>query len=144
VRLARATIDPRTSHHLALLGVSAGVIGLCMLLTPVDDRRIAVTGLSRFPLPELCQSRVWLGIDCPGCGLTRSLIHFFHGRWDASLQMHRFGWLLALLTLLQIPYRLAALMTSNAWPLGSTFPRAVGYGLAALLSVNWILKLAGI
>lgn len=147
VRVRPAPDDPpwtARGHHLAALGLALGVIGLSVMLTTPDDQRVAVTGLSQFPLPELCQSRVWLRMDCPGCGLTRSFIHFFHGRWDASFQRHRFGWLLAVLTVLQIPYRLVALTLPVGLPLGKVFPWTLGIGVAVLLAVNWLLKLAGV
>ena len=130
-------------QHRTVLALSLAVIGLSLALTTPDDRRVAVAGLSQFPLPDICQSRVWLKRDCPGCGLTRSFIHFFHGRFADSVRLHRLGWLLALLAVLQIPYRLVALNTPNGLPLGKVFPQAITFGLVALLSLNWLLKLAG-
>jgi hypothetical protein len=131
-------------QHLAVLGLSIGVIVLSLLMTTIDDRQVAFAGLSHYPLPDVCQSRLWLQMDCPGCGLTRSFIHFFHGRFAESFQMHRFGWLLALLVALQIPYRLAALTLANGLPLGKVFPQALGIGLVVLFTVNWLLKLMGV
>ncbi len=133
----------RRRQHLLILGAALGVIVLAALMTTVNDRQVAFAGLSRFPLPELCQSRRWLGLDCPGCGLTRSFIHFFHGRWQESFAMHRLGWLLALVTVLQVPYRLLALATPGGLPLGKAFPWAIGCGLAILFTLNWLAKLAG-
>jgi hypothetical protein len=131
-------------QHLAVLGLSIGVIVLALSMMTINDRQVAFAGFSQFPLPDVCQSRIWLRMDCPGCGLTRSFIHFFHGRWSQSFQMHRFGWLLASLTVVQIPYRLAALTRANGLPLGKIFPQALGIGLVTLLAVNWLLKLGGV
>lgn len=131
-------------YHQAVLALSLVVIVLAVCLNTVNTRQVALPGLAQYPLPEICQSKRLLNLDCPGCGLTRSFIHFFHGRLAASFAMHRFGWLLAGLTLLQIPYRLAALATPSGLPLGTIFPKSLGYGLLALLAVNWLLKLAGI
>lgn len=130
--------------HLAVLVLSVAVIVSALCLKTVDSRQVALPFLEHYPLPEICQSKRLLNLDCPGCGLTRSFIHFFHGRWESSFAMHRFGWLLAVLTALQVPYRLAALATPNGLPLGTIFPKAIGYGLLALLAVNWLLKLAGV
>ncbi len=131
-------------HHLVILTLSIAVVVLSSSLTTVNDnRQIAVPGFTQFPLPEVCQSRVWLKTDCPGCGLTRSFIHFFHGRFRESLALHRFGWLLALVVAAQIPYRLAALMSPRGLPLGTVFPQAVGIGLIVLFTGNWLVKLAG-
>jgi hypothetical protein len=137
-------ISAQRRFHLIVLGLSLAVIALSAVLTTVDDRAVAVPGFTNLPLPEVCQSRRWLGWDCPGCGLTRSFIHFFHGRWEQSYAMHRLGWLLAVLTVLQIPYRLYALATSQALPLGKVFPQTLGYLLLAALLTNWALKLAGV
>lgn len=139
-----AELRSHRQFHLAVLGLSLGVIALSVSLNTVNARQVALPYLEHYPLPEICQSKRLLNLDCPGCGLTRSFIHFFHGRWEASLAMHRFGWLLAVLTIVQIPYRLAALATPNGQPLGIIFPKAIGYGLLALLAVNWLLKLAGV
>lgn len=138
------SLAPSRGHHLSVLAMSICVIGLSLLMTTLDNRRVAFLGFAQFPLPELCQSRLWLNMDCPGCGLTRSFIHFFHGHWRESFQMHRFGWLLAILTALQIPYRLLAVSTPREPPLGHVFPWAVGIGMAALLFLNWLLRLAGV
>lgn len=145
---SRTVVEPEELRSLRLqhglvLGISAAIIGLAAVMTTVNNRQVALPWLQQFPLPEICQSRVWFKMDCPGCGLTRSFIHFFHGRWDDSLQMHRLGWLLASLTLLQIPYRLAALASPHGLPLGKVFPQAIGYGLLGLFAVNWLLKLLG-
>lgn len=59
------------AFRIALLGVP-----LILLVLPSDffDRG-----------PVLCPSKRFLGVDCPGCGLTRATQHFLHGEWDAAL-----------------------------------------------------------
>ena len=52
--------------------------------------------------------------------------------------MHRLGWLVAVLVILQIPYRLVALATPNGLPLGKIFTWTLAYGLVALLTINWL------
>ena len=47
---------------------------------------------------------------------------------------------MALVVLLQIPYRLAGLLGGNPAPLGSTFPRLFGCTLVVLLLANWFYE----
>lgn len=57
-------------------------------------------------LPRTCiLYRAGLG-DCPGCGLTRSVVACCHLKWQESLRFHPAGVLVVLLALLQLPFRL--------------------------------------
>ena len=40
----------------------------------------------------LCPSRELLGLSCPGCGLTRSILLILQGRFAESWQMQPFGY----------------------------------------------------
>lgn len=41
--------------------------------------------------PSICPFLHILHIPCPGCGLTKSIIHFYKGEWGASLHYHWWG-----------------------------------------------------
>jgi hypothetical protein len=97
-----------------MLTLAGLVVLLALEVRP--DQRVAFRGLPQYPLPETCFSRAWFRVKCPGCGLTRSLIYLAQADWDASLRVHRLGWLLAVAVLLQFPYRTLAL-TSGERPL---------------------------
>jgi hypothetical protein len=128
----------RFRRHREVLFISAGVIVLAFLLEVHADERVAFGFLPGWPLPETCPSRQWLHVNCPGCGLTRSFVHLAHGDWRASWNINRVGILLALVVVLQIPYRLWALKTADGVPLGTSFPKFIGYLLVTLLFVNWL------
>jgi hypothetical protein len=129
--------SPSRGHHWVMLSLAILVIVLAFLLQTRGSERVAMQGVL---LPPTCVSRAVFGINCPGCGLTRSFIHLAHGDWHAAWQMHRLGWLLAFATVAQIPYRAAALRWPTRRLLGEVFPMVFGYSLIGLLLCNWILE----
>jgi Protein of unknown function (DUF2752) len=131
--------ERRTHRNLALAALV--VIVLAMSLEVRADQRAALRFWPDIVLPESCLSRTLLHFECAGCGLTRSFIYLAHGEFGAAWRAHRLGWLLALAVLVQIPYRLVALRTSRAAPLGRSLPRIFGWSLLVLLLVNWLMKL---
>ncbi len=98
-------IDGQRKHHHFYLWFAAVIVVFAFLLTVRDDQRVALRPLPNVVLPESCPSRIYFGLDCPGCGLTRSFIHLAAGHLAASFASHRVGWLLALAVLGQFPYR---------------------------------------
>ncbi len=80
------------------------VAGFC--LTVVEGNRVSLSAHPALQLPAMCGSQAWLGIDCPLCGMTRSVIYFVHGQWLNSWETHRLGWLVLFAIVGQIPYRL--------------------------------------
>jgi hypothetical protein len=127
-------------RHREMLIICTIVVVLSVILQVPSDHAVTVYGMPRIPLPQTCMSRAWFGIDCPGCGLTRSFICLAHGDWQRAWQFHRLGWLLALAVLLQFPYRLYALRRNEMAPLGHRFPKYFGYLLIALLIGNWLSR----
>jgi hypothetical protein len=131
-------------RHRELLALAAFALLLAPLLeVRPDGERVGVRGGGP-TLPPSCGSRAVLGVDCPGCGLTRSFVHLAHGDPAASVRSHRLGWLLALLAAVQIPYRLAVLWAGHCPPLVAAVGTWTGRVLLALLLLNWLLKLAGV
>jgi hypothetical protein len=128
-------------RHRLVLGLAGLIVLGSLLLEVVPGGRVAVRGLPQFPLPQTCAARTLLDRGCPGCGLTRSFIHLANGRWQASLEVHRLGWLFALAMLLQLPYRAAGLACRNPLPLGRQIPQVFGGVLLALLLANWLYGL---
>jgi hypothetical protein len=129
-------------RHGQMLAIACAVCLLAIVLHELPDGRVAMRGLPQFPLPQACASRAIFGLRCPGCGLTRSIIHLAEGDWRSSWHDHRLGGLLAIVIAFQIPYRLYALRRP-ARPLFSTFwLRAFGYVLIVALLANWLLDVA--
>lgn len=131
------------SYHQTVLVIATTIVALSVLLDVRSDQRVAFRFLPQFPLPETCASRVLLGIDCPGCGLTRSLVHLAHGRIAESYAMHHVGWLIAAAVLCQLPYRLLALRRGEDAPLGRRLPQYFAQLLIAVLLLNWLWNIVG-
>ncbi len=109
----------------------------------VNNDQVAFKQAPNHPLPGSCMSREQLGIPCPGCGLTRSTIHFFHGDWQKSFQVHHLGWLAILLIVAQVPYRIWKLAgfgrprwKTDKWEL------AMGLVFVTTLFVDYLLSFA--
>jgi hypothetical protein len=124
--------------HREVLALSLLVLILAFGLVELPGGRVAVRGLTGYPLPSSCASRSLLGIKCPGCGLTRSFIHLVEGDWRASWRCHRLGGPMAAVVIFQIPCRLLALRRPGRPPIPARWVAAPGAALIALLILNWL------
>jgi hypothetical protein len=131
-------------RHREMLAMACGIIVLSFVLVVRGDDHAAFALLPGVPIPSTCPSQTIFGVDCPGCGLTRSFIFLAHGDWHNAFLRNRMGWLLALAVVLQIPYRLIALRGPNRMPLGRRLPDICGVVLIAALIGNWALRMLGI
>ena len=134
------------SRHVSMFWIAVAVLVLSFALRVRADQRVALIGLGGLPAPEMCGSRAWFGIECPGCGLTRGFIRLASGDWSGAIALNRVAPLLAFAVLAQIPYRLAILL---GWPpvrrfAESLWPNAFGWVLIIALIGNWLLKLLGV
>ena len=145
VVVMQANATQRTVHVLfLLLGLGVPVAALSLDVVE-NNQRVAPSFAPAAPLPASCLSRTVFGFDCPACGLTRSIIFLAHGRWADSLAVHRLGWLVFAMILMQVPYRIFRLLR-----IGRPIPDAaraepwIWGTLAALLVVNraWDLLVA--
>lgn len=92
------------TQHLILLGIGIAVPLLGAMLV-VDGERIAFAFAPDWQFPHLCSSRVLFDVQCPGCGLTRSIVHLMHGDVAESFAVHHLGGLVLALIVLQIPWQ---------------------------------------
>ncbi len=134
------------SRHVSMFWIAVAVLVLSFALRVRADQRVAFIGLGGLPAPEMCGSRAWFGIECPGCGLTRGFIRLASGDWSGAIALNRVAPLLAFAVLAQIPYRLAILL---GWrPVRrfaeSPWPNAFGWVLIMALIGNWLLKVLGV
>lgn len=137
----RSPAEVLARRHREMLVVSVLVVVLSFVLRVRPDERVQVGAASWLTLPPTCASNELFHVRCPGCGLTRSFLCVARGDCAASWRYHRVGWLLALVVVLQLPYRLLALRRADRDLLGPRLRRLIPYLLIALLLGNWLFDL---
>lgn len=132
--------DCDRAAQIRFLGLSAAIT-LLALLGSTNGESVSFFGLR---MPPLCPFKTFTGLDCPGCGITRSLIYAFHGRFHDAYMMHMWGVPLALLLFVQIPYRLSKIVLKR--PAFRALPyeikRRANHVLMLSILLPWIAKLA--
>ena len=128
-------------HWVWLVLCSAVIVAACLLEVRGTDQVGCSLGPG-FVLPQLCAFRGFLGVNCPGCGMTRSFIYLAHGNWQASWEMHRLGFLFALAVVAQVPYRIYRLCRPGRIRFPHRLMNVLGYGLGGAMLINWMLALA--
>jgi hypothetical protein len=124
-----------------MLWIAIAATLLAVVLDVSADRQhVFVRGFPQVVAPGTCMSRELFGVDCPGCGLTRSIVLLGRGDVRGSWRMHHVGWLMALAIVLQIPYRMLCLMRGRP-VLGRIVPRVVASILIFALVANWLVGL---
>lgn len=126
-----------TRHRWVLLFCLAVLAGALVL--SVDAKgRLLVLGIPETALPPLCLWRRLFGVNCPGCGLTRSIVLAAHGHISAAFETHRMGPVFLAVGLLQIPYRLGALFRAKDYPFSRRIDWITLVFLLAALAANWM------
>src|SRR5207244_10680 len=139
-------VRPDSLYHVILLAL-CGCVLLMGLLLSVRDRSQVMLPLLQVPLPELCTMRRMLGLDCPGCGLTRCFISLAHGDVAAAWSYNPAGLWLFTIMVFQIPFRSYQLSRISRGRPDIVLPRAAQLAFALLaiaLLAQWALRLAGI
>ncbi|MGV3485723.1 MAG: DUF2752 domain-containing protein [Planctomycetaceae bacterium] len=83
-----------------------GSVWLLARSLTIEAPRTVVLPIWDYPLPELCHFRQFLGIDCPGCGMTRSFILASRFRIVDAWYMNPAGTMLFLSLIVSVPIRL--------------------------------------
>ena len=89
-------------RHWTMLCLASFIIAASYFLRQEENQAVRLPW-SEVGLPPICGSRLVFGVECPGCGLTRSFVALAAGDFGASWRHHRVGWLMALVVIGQIP-----------------------------------------
>jgi hypothetical protein len=129
--------------HWVFLVLSLLVLLLSMTLRLPAEEKLFLPIFGDLALPGLCYTREWLGIPCPGCGLTRCFVSLAHGQLGRAWHFNPAGILLFGLVLAQIPYRSVQLWRIYRGKSLLEIPNFVWmvYLMVAVLLIQWIAKL---
>ena len=136
---------PDWLFHVTWLVLPALAIGLSVVLEIRGTRQVIVPVINQ-PLPELCSFRRMLGIDCAGCGLTRSFISIGHGRLADAWSYHPAGLVLYAMAAFQLPYRSVQLWRLSRGQRELRMGKSANglvFTLAVFLLVVWIVRIWG-
>ena len=126
--------------HWLWLWMSVVVILLSLVLKSPADDQVTVTGIS---LPAVCTSKRLLGIDCPGCGLTRSFICISHGNWQRAWYLNPASFFVYAFVLVQIPYRITQFirLRMGREPISDRWNIWCLAIVGAILLAQWLVRL---
>jgi hypothetical protein len=142
---------PRIPLSIRLLWlIVPSLILIASVAFSIGDDRAVVLPLVNVKLPELCTMYSQFGVDCPGCGLTRSFIHMSAGRIGEAWRLNPAGMLGYIYVVMQIPLALLQLLP-NSW-LGNLRSSALfstwGWlnqwlfvALIAAMPAQWIIRM---
>src|SRR5712671_4868428 len=80
------TREPGRRHVIMLLLACAVIVAAFGLQVLPDGDGVSIREVSVAKLPPLCVARPYLGVKCPGCGLTRSFVYLAHGDVWSSIR----------------------------------------------------------
>ena len=129
--------------HVAIFVVAVIVLLMSFSMTLVERELVFLPGFSK-PLPESCTAKLYFGIDCPACGLTRAFISISSGKFSDAWNFNPASFVVYLFFAAQIPWQ-----GYQLWRLSrgqQSYDRIWIYWLplamAVTLIVQWAVRLA--
>lgn len=128
----------RTRSYYRLNAIFYGGALLLSLLLPLPGNQ----GFQLFGwrMPAMCPSQAVLGVNCPGCGLTRSFVCLSHGEWQGAQRYNRVGFLVYGFVAWLFLYNLVQAMGAGL-RLPLRWGDRAGMTVVALLVGNWLFNL---
>lgn len=137
----RSTPSATARRHRDILTASIVVLISIAAFEVRPDDRVTIRGQPWLPVPFTCPFLATTGLPCPGCGLTRAMVHLAHGDLKSSWRRHWLGIPLGVVLILQTPYRLLALYRPRDRRISPRLQIVLGYGLLALALGRWLIDL---
>ena len=129
--------------HALFLAMAAIILLMSVLMRSEGETAVFMPG-AEGPLPDVCTSRRILGIDCPGCGMTRAFIAITHGQFARAWEFNHASFVIYLFVAVQIPWHAIQIwrLKTNRRPLDWSGIYLLPIGVVVLLLLNWLWTLS--
>jgi len=107
-----------------------------------DSNQVFAPGVSA-AIPEMCLTKLYSGMDCPGCGMTRAFIRISSGHFAKAWQLNRASFVVYLFIAIQIPWHVMQLFRigKGVGPVDSWLTILPALGVIVTLVVCWIWRI---
>ena len=135
-----------------LVWINVWLLLICVLVMSLaflmerEGESVVYFPFSSVAMPEVCHLKRELGVDCPGCGLTRAFLSIARFDFKSALHLNPASFFVFALVAVQIPWRitqLVRLLLGRSQLSAGWFFWYIVFCSAVLL-LQWFLKLGGV
>jgi hypothetical protein len=128
--------------HFLFFMMAAIILLMSILMRTDGEKAVFLPGFSS-PLPDTCTSRRVLGIDCPGCGLTRAFISISQGEFTRAWYLNHASFVVYFFIAVQIPWHAIQIwrLRRNQRPMDWGYVYMTPVAVVVVLSFNWVWTL---
>jgi hypothetical protein len=128
--------------------VAIWIAAVAMLVLVARCLRVEATNrviipVLEYQLPSLCNFQRLFGIDCPGCGMTRSFVYSVHLQFFEAWNMNPAGTMLFCSLVLSVPWRIYQWERAQyGGPLRSSLRIEVGWLIVvtSVMMMHWFVR----
>lgn len=124
--------------HALFFSMAAFILLMSIFMRTEGDTEVFLPGF-RSPLPEACSSRRMLGIDCPGCGMTRAFISISRGEFSRAWHLNHASFVVYLFVAVQIPWHAIQIwkLRRNQRPMDWSLVYMTPVAVVVVMCINW-------
>mgnify|MGYP003623781376 FL=1 len=134
VKLTNYTLTKNKKTVRKLYGIAGAIATLVIPLIIMHTNSHVETSQS------LCPHKMLIGLPCPGCGITKSLIFFYKGDIMTSLSYHVLGPFVIILSFIVIAVLTTEIVTQREYFNTVLYSKRLAYILAVALAVYHIIR----
>ena len=90
--------------HMTFLIMASVVIAFSVWMKVVGSNLVYLPGIE-VPLPESCTAKIFMGFECPACGMTRAFISISDGQFSNAWTFNPASFVVYLFVAIQIPWQ---------------------------------------